>query len=148
MMLCRTVIVVASALAIVSMADAADRTVVLVTSSDCAMDTISALDVRKVYLGIGVSYEGKSIRAFRIKGDDHLNQIFFQSVVVMSEKTYERRLLRLLLKYGQPRPREFDSAADVAAAIIENPCSIAYMWQSDAEASAGVKAIKNLWQEN
>ena len=148
MNLCRTALVVAGALAVVSTADAADRDVVLVTSMDCAMDTISALDIRKAYLGIGVSYEGHSIRAFRLKGDEQLNQIFFQSVVAMSEKTYERRLLRLLLKYGQPRPREFDNAGDVAAAITENPCSIAYMWQSDAEALAGVKAIKSLWQEN
>ena len=148
MKLCRKAIVVANALAIMSLAYAADRAVVLVTSTDCAMDTISALDIRKAYLGIGVSYEGNNIRAFRVKGDEQLNQIFFQSVVVMSEKTYERRLLQLLLKYGQPRPREFDSAGDVAAAITENPCSIAYMWQSDAEAWSGVKAIKSLWQEN
>ena len=148
MKLCRTPFVVASALAIASMADAADRAVVLVTSMDCAMDTINALDIRKAYLGIGVSYEGKNIRAFRVGGDEQLNQIFFQSVVVMSEKTYERRLLQLLLKYGRPRPRELDNAADVAAAITENPCSIAYMWQIDAETSAGVKTIKKLWQEN
>lgn len=148
MKLCHTALVVATALAIMSAADAADRDVVLVTGMDCAMDTISALDIRKAYLGIGVSYESKNIRAFRIKGDEQLNQIFFQSVVVMSEKTYERRLLRLLLKYGRPRPREFDNAGDVAAAITENPCSIAYMWQSDAEASVGLKAIKSLWQEN
>jgi hypothetical protein len=129
-------------------ADAADRVVLLITSGDCEMETITALDIRKVYLGFGVSYEDHSIRAFRLNNDDELNQIFFQSVVAMSEKTYERRLLQRLLKYGRPRPRELESPADLAAAIMEVPCNITYMWQADAEKYAGIKAIKVLWQEN
>ena len=141
-------IVITVVLAILQQADAADRVVVLVTGEECAMDTISALDVRKAYLSIGVSYEGQSIRALRLNNDERLNQIFYQSVVSMSERTYERRLLLLLLKYGRPRPQHFESAEDLAAAVAEIPCSIAYMWQSDAEARAGIKAIKILWQEN
>jgi len=141
-------IIVASVLAILPNAYAADRAVVLVTSRDCAMDTITALDIRKAYLGIGVSYEGHVIRPFRLSSDERLNQIFFQYVVAMSKKTYERRLLRVLLQHGQPRPREFDVVVDLIAAVTEYPCSIAYMWQSDAEARAGIKAIKSLWQEN
>ena len=143
-----TSLLVVSLLAILQPAHAADRVVVLATSTACEMETISALDIRKAYLGIGVSYNGKSIRAFRLNNDDQLNQVFFQSVVVMSEKTYERRLLLLLLKFGRPRPQEFESAADVAAAITQVPCGIVYMWQNDAEAQAELKAIKILWQEN
>lgn len=141
-------IIVAIVLATLPSAYAADRTVVLVTSSDCAMDTIIALDIRKAYLGIVVSYDDHIIKPFRLSNDEQLNQIFFQYIVAMSKKTYERHLLRLLLQHGQPRPREFDVVTDVAAAVAENPCSIAYMWQSDAEALAGIKAIKSLWQEN
>jgi hypothetical protein len=141
-------IIFASVLAIPPSAHAADRAVVLVTSRDCAMDTMIALDVRKAYLGIVVNYDGHVIRPFRLSNDEQLNQIFFQYVVAMSKKTYERRLLRLLLQHGQPRPREFDVVANVAAAVTENPCSIAYMWQSDAEVWAGIKAIRTLWQEN
>ena len=83
-------------------AEAADRAVVLITGKSCAMNSISTLDIRKAYLGIGVSYNHINIRAFRLKNDTQLNQIFFQSVVAMSETTYERRLLQSLLKYGRP----------------------------------------------
>jgi len=127
---------------------AADRAVVLVTGSACAMDEISALDVRKAYLGIGVSYKGQSLRAFRLNNDQQLNRIFYQSVVAMSEKTYKRRLLSLLLKYGRPRPREFDEPDELVAALTDIQCSIAYLWKSDAETAAGIKAIRVLWQEN
>lgn len=137
-----------SVLALLQQAHAADRVVVLVTSSDCAMEAISTLDIRKAYLGFGVSYEEKSIRAFRLGNDTKLNQIFLQSVVAMSEKTYERRLLLQLVKYGRPRPREFGSVSELAAALKEGPCNIAYMWQSDLKERTGIKAIKVIWQEN
>ena len=112
------------------------------------METISALDVRKAYLGIRVNHEGHAIDGFRLKNDDKLNQIFFQSVVAMSERTYERRRLLLLLKYGQPRPREFDSVNSLVAAMNEAPCSIGYLWRRDVETGDGVKEIRVLWQEN
>ena len=143
-----TAVLVVGLLQLLQSADAADRVVVLVTSSDCEMETITALDIRMVYLGLGVSYEGQNVRAFRLNNDENLNQVFFQSVVAMSEKTYERRLLQLLLKYGRPRPRAVESPAELAAAMMEVPCNIAYMWQADAEEYAGIKAIKVLWQEN
>lgn len=135
-------------LAILPAANATDRAVVLVTDKTCGMKTISGLDIRKAYLGIGLSYEGRNIRAFRPSSDEQLNQVFYQSVVVMSKKSYERRLLRMLLKYGRPRPREFDTVDGIAAAVIENECSIAYMWLNDAEARSELKIIKTLWQEN
>ena len=135
-------------LALLQQANAADQTVVLITSSDCPMETISALDFRKAYLGIRVNHEGHAIDGFRLKNDDKLNQIFFQSVVAMSERTYERRRLLLLLKYGQPRPREFDSVNSLVAAVKEAPCNIAYLWQRDVDTRDGVKGIRVLWQEN
>lgn len=142
------VCVLAIMLTMLQQASAAERVVLLVTGNDCQMETISALDIRKAYFGIGVSYQGRPVRALRLKGDEKLHQIFFQSVVAMSEKTYERRLLLLLLKYGRPRPREFESVDDLVAALNEVPCNIAYMWQHEVNEHAGIKAIKVLWQEN
>ena len=127
---------------------AGDRVVVLVTSSGCAMETISTLDVRKAYLGLGVSFEGRRVVAFRLNNDDALNQVFFQSVVAMSRKTYERRLLLLLLKFGRPRPPEYNSVDDLVNAIDDATCNIAYMWQGDLYGHTGVKVLKVLWQEN
>ena len=124
----------------------AERSVMLVTNDSCAMQTISMLDVRKAYFGIAVSYEGISIRAFRLNSDEVLSQVFFQSVVAMSERSYERRLLSLLLKYGTPRPQEFDNIEALIAAIERSECGIAYMWDKDVELISGIKSIRLLWQ--
>jgi len=123
----------------------AQRTVVLVTNESCPMETISTLDVRKAYFGIVVNIDGTIIRPFRLNNDSKLNQIFLQSVIAMSEKSYERRLLSLVLKYGTPRPDEFDNVAELADALRRSNCSIAYMFKQDADELDGIRTVKLLW---
>jgi len=126
----------------------AERSVVLVTKEECAMEEMSMLDIRKAYFGIAVSYEGRLVRAFRLNDDDDLNQIFFQTVVAMSEKSYERRLLSMLLKYGTPRPPEFEDVAALAAALRRSDCGIAYMWLDDVTSEKNLRSIRLLWQSD
>lgn len=124
----------------------AQRDVVLVTSESCAMSSISMLDVRKAYFGIATSFEGNRISAYRLNDDEMLGRIFYQSVVAMSEKSYERRLLSMLLKYGTPRPAEFSDVGRLATALRQSPCSISYMWGVTAKSLEGIKSIRLLWR--
>jgi hypothetical protein len=66
----------------------------------------------------------------------------------MSEKSYERRLRSLLLKYGSPRPQEFGNVRALSTAIRETNCGIAYMWQEDLNQATGLKSIRLLWQSD
>ena len=141
-------LVVAIVLAIVPLADPGAMSVVLVTGNNCPMEKISTLDVRKIYLSFGVNFDNQNIRAFRIANDEQLNQIFLQTVVAMSRNTYERRLLRALLRSGRPRPEEFEDIERLSAAIVRTRCSIAYMWQTDVDTLGNIKVLKVLWQEN
>ena len=120
---------------------------VLVTNKACAMETITALDVRKAYLGINVRFEDQNIRIFRLSSDERLDEIFYQSIVAMSEKSYEKRLLLNLIKFGQPRPHEFDSVGELSTFVARSQCGIGYMWQTDAQAHIGLRVLKILWQE-
>ncbi|MDH4109653.1 MAG: hypothetical protein OEW35_15200 [Gammaproteobacteria bacterium] len=124
----------------------AERTVVLVMDRSCPVTEISAQDIRKAYLGVAVTIQGHPIRPHRIIGDDLLSAIFFQSIVSMSEKTYERRLLLLLLKYGTPRPQEFRNIGDLVAALGRHQCGIAFMWRNDADEFVHLKSMNLLWQ--
>jgi hypothetical protein len=135
-------------LAMQQQAGAAGHSVSLITSVACKIETISPLDIRKAYLGIRVNIGTVNVKAFRLKGDDKLDDIFFQSVVALSEKSYERHLLRRLIKNGQPRPQEYGSAADLFAALDATPCSIGYAWDSDTRDRVGIKVIRVLWQES
>ena len=122
-------------------------TVVLVTGENCPVDDISTLDIRKAYLGVRVMADGRRLRPILMRGDEKLESIFYQSVVAMSEKSYERRRLSLALKYGTPRLDEFDELSSVAEALRKEECTIIYMWGHDAENLPGVKTIRLLWQD-
>jgi hypothetical protein len=124
----------------------ADREVVLVTSTDSAVQSLSTLDIRKAYLGIAVLVGGEPVRAIRRRDDTQLNEIFLQSVMAMSQKSYERRILSLALKYGTPRPDQVDDAAALVGLLESSNRGIGYMWRTDAEGDDSVRIIGVLWR--
>ncbi len=126
----------------------AEEAVVLVVASNTPMEEISLLDIRKAYLGISVSLAGGMVRPLRRTDDERLNQIFMQSVIAMSERSYERRLLSLMLKFGTPRPEEIDNRDQLKRRLVERPHSITYMWKSEAESDARLKVVRVLWKEH
>ena len=124
----------------------AERTMVLVTNQACPLTEMSTLNMRKVYLGIRVTIRGYPIRAYRLNGDELLSNAFYQYVVAMSEKTYDRRLLSMLLKYGTPSPIEFDQIEKLTGALQLSNCAIGYMWLTDAASQDNIKVLKLLWK--
>ena len=139
-------IAVFTALLLLPIMATADRTVVLVTSESCPVEKLDALDVRKVYLGIAVSLDGNHIRPLRFTGDEQLNRIFFQSIVAMSRKSYEKRALSLALRFGTPRPAEI-SDLDTALGIVRRvECSIVYAWSDELVGRDDIKILQPLWR--
>jgi len=126
----------------------ASDALVLVTSSDSPITDISSLDIRKTYLGISVTIAGSTVRPVRQQDDSRLNLIFLQSVIAMSQRSYERRLLSMMLKYGTPRPTEVDDREALIEMLERNPHAIGYMWESDARSDSRVRKVKVLWKEH
>ena len=126
----------------------ANDAVVLVTSSDSPIADISSLDIRKTYLGISVTIAGNTVRPVRQRDDSRLNLIFLQSVIAMSQRSYERRLLSMMLRFGTPRPTEVDDRESLIEVLERNPHAIGYMWASDADSDRRVRKVKVLWQEH
>jgi hypothetical protein len=123
----------------------ADHEVVLVTSAQSKLNTPSILDVRKVYLGITVRQGSHTIRGLRNLSDPKADSIFVQSVMAMSERAYERRLIDGSLRFGRPRPAEYDSQEALVAEILASPDTITYMWREDAERLQQLKVLAILW---
>lgn len=136
------------ATAFTAQAFAEDVAVVLVTGKDSPIESISSLEIRKAYFGISVTIDGNTVRALRRRDDEQLNQIFLQSVIAMSQRSYERRLLSLTLKFGTPRPLEVRDREELLKFLERNPSAIAYMWKSNAESNSRVRIIRALWQES
>lgn len=128
-------------------AHAGDAAVVLVTASDSGLETIDSLSIRKAYLGVPIQVHGRRILPVRRKDDPRLDEIFMQAVMAMSEKSYERRLLSLSLKFAVPRPVEALNEDQLMKSLTSEPMAISYMWQAEAEADSRIRVIRVLWQE-
>ena len=133
------------ALLLLSIPAAADRSVVLVTSASCPIEELDSLAVRKAYLGVAVSVDGSHVRPLRLSGDEQLERVFFQSIVAMSRKSYERRALSLALRYGTPRLTDIDTL-DAALQVVRSvECSIVYAWSDELVDRDGIKILQTLW---
>lgn len=125
----------------------ADRAVMLVTGESCPVERIDNLDVRKVYLGIDVTIDGNHIRPLRLTGDERLDNVFFQSIVAMSRKSYERRVLSLAVKFGTPRPAEYRDLDAVLNTVRLVECGVTYIWDTDVIGQPGIKVLRLLWSD-
>jgi hypothetical protein len=124
----------------------ADHELVLVVANDSPIEELTALDMRKAYLGVAVQVEGRTIKPYRLSGNEHLNEVFMQSVIAMSERSYERRLLSLTLKYGRPRPVVVGTPAELIDALESDPMAIGYLWEEDAENIPAIRIVRILWR--
>ncbi len=124
----------------------AERTVVLVANTRCPVEDLSNLEIRKAYFGLSVRVGEQNIRPLRLVADQVLNRVFFQTIVAMSEKSYERRALSLALKFGTPRPAEFKDVAEALSALQRSDCAILFLWAENQPDASVAKKIKVLWQ--
>jgi hypothetical protein len=134
--------------AFLPMAEAHQHQVVLVTNNSCPMNTISSLELRKVYFGIKVYRDNFQIRGLRNQSDTNLDKIFLQTVVAMSSKSYQRRLLAEVLNNGRPRIAEFSNTELLLKELRRISCHVTYMWADNARQLDDLKIIKLLWQKN
>lgn len=123
--------------------------VVLVASDKSSLNMLGALELRKIYLGFKVKNpRGKAIKALVNASDEKLEHIFFQYVVAMSEKSFRRRMLSLMVRKGIPRPQQFKYLHGLHQSLIANPDSVSFMWIEDAQKLEGLKTIRLLWKED
>lgn len=126
----------------------AEQQVVLVVSSTSSLKNFDSLELRKIYLGFNVRKDGKTIKGLRNIEDETINSIFLQTVVAMSEKSYNYRLLSLTMRQGIPRSVKYSDFEDLQDALFINPYSVSYMWKKDAVRSSKVKILRVLWHQN
>ncbi len=126
----------------------ADHQVVLVAAASSPLHNIDSLALRKIYLGYTVKHDGIKVDGLRNTGDEALNQIFYQNVVSMSEKSYFHRTLSHTPRRGFLRPDEYNSLDELINALTSNPYSISYMWKESAEESPNIKILRVLWERS
>ena len=124
----------------------AQQRVVLIAAGDSPIESVTALEARKIFLGIVVYSGGRAIRGVRNLTDSSLDRVFLQSVMGLSADRYERRLLSNVFKYGTTRPEEVTDPARLAEMLADNPYAVTYVRTEGDEIPSGTKVLRVLWQ--
>lgn len=125
---------------------AADR-VVLIANANNPISELNTLEVQKLFLGLTVYAGGNIQHPLRNESDELLRQIFYQDIISMSERTYERRLLALTLQQGRTAPPIYKSARVLVAAVAADLNAISFAWAAEVANNPRVKVLRVVGEE-
>ena len=120
---------------------------VLIVSADSKVEQLDSLDVRKLFLGLTVTYNGDRLRPVLDEADARIKEIFLQNIVSMSDTTYDRSVLRLALIQGQVKPIAYKDVALLIKAVEADPTAVSYAWARDVAHDSRIKILRVLWYD-
>jgi hypothetical protein len=138
--------VLVALLAAAGPASAAEQ-LVLIVSADSKVEQLDSLDVRKLFLGLTVTYNGDRLRPVLDEADARIKEIFLQNIVSMSDTTYDRSVLRLALIQGQIKPIAYKDIAMLIKAVEADPTAVSYAWARDVAHDSRIKILRVLWYD-
>jgi hypothetical protein len=125
---------------------AADRLVLIVSANSPVM-ALNSPEIQKLFLGLTVMTNGDVLRPLRNESEEIIRQIFFQSIVSMSESAYERRVLALTLQQGRTAPPLYRNTKMLLDAVAADPAAVSYAWAADVAKDPRIKTLRVLWHE-
>jgi ABC-type phosphate transport system substrate-binding protein len=125
----------------------AQKQLVLIVSADSKVDQLDSLELRKLFLGLTVTYNGNRLRPVLNETDPRVKDIFLQNIVSMSDITYDRRLLRLALIQGQTQPSVYKDIRQLIQAVAADPSAVSYAWVKDVARDARIRILRILWYD-
>ena len=125
---------------------AADQ-LVLIVSADSKVEQLDSLEVRKLFLGLTVTYNGDRLRPVLDEADARVKEIFLQNIVSMSDTTYDRSVLRLTLIQGQIKPIAYKDIALLIKAVEADSTAVSYAWAKDVAHDSRIKILRVLWYD-
>ena len=125
----------------------AEEQLVLVVSASSKVEQLDSLDLRKLFLGLTVTYDGSRLRPVLNETDVRVKEIFLQNIISMSDITYDRRLLRLALIQGQTQPAVYKDIGQLIEAVAADPSAVSYAWAKDVTHDARIRILRILWYD-
>jgi hypothetical protein len=118
---------------------------VLVAHQSSPVTTLSAADMRRVFMGLTLSVPEGPIRPVINESSESLRIAFLQHVVGLSEQMYSRRRLSLELQQGVTRPLAVRDQKQLVEWLRVSPTGISFMWRSDAVRAPELRILRIIW---
>ncbi len=131
-------------LSLAAPARAADR-LLLVVGARSPVAALNSVELHKLFLGLTLTVDDHRLRGLRNDSDELMRQVFFQSIVSMSEGVYDRRLLALTLQQGRSPPPIYRDTKSLFDALDADPDAVSFAWAGDAARDPRIRALRVLW---
>ncbi len=115
----------------------------LVSSTD-QVAPLSSLDLRKLFLGLPITQEGQQLQAVIYQPDSEMRDIFLKTVVGMTSRSFERKVLQARLSFGARIVPTYRSKTEVVEALQEKQLVVSFMPFSDAQFYE-LEVVQTLW---
>jgi hypothetical protein len=125
---------------------ATTRSLVLATSADSTLPSLTTQEARKLFLGVPLEKDGSHPVALLNTSDPVAYQVFLQKVAFMSANIFETQTLSVVFRLGGKRPENYSDLKDLVSALEKNPGTVTYLWEDQVKANQGIKSVSVLWQ--
>jgi hypothetical protein len=120
---------------------------VLIASVNSPVDQLDSLEVRKLFLGMAVTFNETRLRPLLNESDPQIRSVFLQNVVSMTDTVYDRRILRLAMAGETTLPTIYTDKRALLAAVASNRNVVSYAWARDVEQDKRIKILRTLWHD-
>ncbi len=113
--------------------------IAIVSGSAFPKDSLSASDVKDIYLGKTSLIGGVKVKPLDLKAG--VKSDFLQKAVGMSEDDYKGYWIKRVFREGGNPPAVKASSDDVVSAVKDEAGALGYVSESDARSKAGIKVL-------
>ena len=121
------------------------QSLLLVCDANSTLSYLSPTEIRRLFLNVPVTKDGLKIKPLRNASDPLISEVFLQRVIFLSERSYERKLLLQVFRYGGKNIPTFSSIPVLKAELRQSPGTVTYMWADQVEQDNSVKSLGVLW---
>jgi hypothetical protein len=124
---------------------AQDVSGVLVAAESSAIQKVNILEIRRIYLGLPSSSDSLIRKPVINLSDKKIFKAFLKNVMHMTEKGYQRKLIKRIFRLGGGKIIEKENIKALVSYLEENPNDISFMEKDVAKETKGIKVIQVLW---
>ena len=127
------------------MTEPSQHTLILVSSHNSSIASLSPIEIRKLFLGVPIMHKGQLLKPLRNATDALMTEVFLQKIIFMSKRSYDRELLSRVYRLGGKRPEIYSENTELIKELRDIPGALTYMWSNDIIDNPGLKSLGVIW---
>jgi len=118
---------------------------VLVVAESSPVQNASIIEIRRIYLGLPPSTDSLIKKPVINISDQKTYKAFLKNIMHMTEKGYQRKLIKRIFRQGGGKIIEVESDANLVSYLEKNPHDVSFMDKDTAMKTKGIKVVQVLW---